>query len=267
MGIEPEILVTRSQYDEELKLVAQLEEKLASLQSEWLTRTGGLTVAPPEEYRREEREARRLERMLSSAWSDWARYMVLRRETLRRGETRRAARYLALIRETRRRVRDIQRRLGEARAELSRKILPTPELERIRSEIEETARRLERERSLLERKVVANKLIAMHKRWFYESPRGRHHDISIEAIASIVVDSDEPKEKYEDTLRRFLEDEMYRTPNFERLTELTEEVVGFEEKLVHPARHPVRGPELHTLEWWHRVFAKAQLLLEDFMPE
>jgi hypothetical protein len=263
---EEEILVTRREYEEEQKLVSQLETQLTELESKWLERTRGLILVSPEEYRREVNEIRRLETQLRELWSRWGRYMWLRRETLRRGEERRAAAYLGLIRRIRSDISTIQRTLTAARTELSRKTVITPELQTLRAQLEETQRKLEYERDRLERKVIANKLIAMHKRWVYDSPRGPYHDISIEAVASMIIDSDEPKEKYEETLKKFIEDEMYKTPGFERLTDLTEKVEGFEEKLVHPRKHPLRGPELHTLEWWHTVFTVAQLKLEDFLP-
>jgi len=122
------------------------------------------------------------------------------------------------------------------------------------------------ERELISRKVikppVKNKIIALHKRWTYKSPRGKHHDISIEAIATIIVPETEPKENYEDTLKDALEDYMYSTPGFERLTDLSEEVVGFEEK---PTDKPARGVEVHQLEWWHKIPKTAQLKITQWL--
>jgi hypothetical protein len=276
---EEEILVTRREYEEERKLVSQLEAQLIELQAKWLEKTKGLEIVPAEEYRREKREIELLERELRKLWSDWGWYMYQRRIALEEAEryrgtpelyrraTARAGRYLALIRETIRAIREMSRALASARAAFERKLVATPELASLRRMMEETQRKLEYERERLERKVIANKLIAMHKRWFYDSPRGAYHDISIEAVASMVIDSDEPKEKYEKTLKEFMEDKMYEKPGFERLTDLTEEVVGFEEKLVHPRKHPLRGPELHTLEWWHEIFKTAQLKITDFMRD
>jgi hypothetical protein len=125
------------------------------------------------------------------------------------------------------------------------------------------------ERELISRKVIRppppkNKLVAMHKRWFYKSPRGTYHDISIEGVASIIIPGTERKEEYEDQLKDFLEDEMYKQEGFERLTELEEKVEGFEEK---PTDRPVRPMRLETLEWWHRVFVGAQLKITDFMRD
>jgi hypothetical protein len=125
------------------------------------------------------------------------------------------------------------------------------------------------ERELISRKVIRppppkNKLVAMHKRWFYKSPRGTYHDISIEGVASIIIPGTERKEEYEDQLKDFLEDEMYKQEGFERLTELEEKVEGFEEK---PTDRPVRPMRLETLEWWHAVFTFKQLSIEDFLRE
>jgi hypothetical protein len=123
------------------------------------------------------------------------------------------------------------------------------------------------ERERIARKIikpVKNKLVGMHKRWFYESPRGKHHDISIEAVASIIIPGTESKEEYEEQLKDFLEDEMYGQAGFERLTDLKEKVEGFEEK---PTDRPVRDMRLEKLEWWHMVFVGTQLKLTDFMRE
>jgi hypothetical protein len=125
------------------------------------------------------------------------------------------------------------------------------------------------ERELISRKVIRppppkNKLVAMHKRWFYKSPRGTYHDVSIEGVASIIIPGTERKEEYEDQLKDFLEEEMYKQEGFERLTELEERVEGFEEK---PTDRPVRDMRLETLEWWHRVFVGAQLKITDFMRD
>ena len=121
------------------------------------------------------------------------------------------------------------------------------------------------ERERIARKIVKpprNKIIALHKRWTYKSPRGRYHNISIEAIATIIVPETARKEDYEDILTDALEDELYSTPGFERLTELEQEVVGFEEKLTDL---PERGVEVHQLEWWHKVPRKAQLEITQWL--
>lgn len=126
---------------------------------------------------------------------------------------------------------------------------------------------IEEERSRISRKTIYpplgyNKLLAMHKRWFYPSKRGTGHDISIEAIASMVVGAEESKEQYKELLMDFLETEMRKEHGFERLTELEERVEGFEEKLT---REQPRPPRLETLEWWHKVFTSKQLDLDEFM--
>jgi hypothetical protein len=122
------------------------------------------------------------------------------------------------------------------------------------------------ERELIARKVikppVRNKIIALHKRWSYKSPRGKYHDISLEGIATIIVPETERKEDYEDILRDALEDYMYSQPGFERLTELSQEVIGFEEK---PTDKPTRGVEVHQLEWWHTVPKTAQLKITQWL--
>jgi hypothetical protein len=109
-----------------------------------------------------------------------------------------------------------------------------------------------------------NKLVAMHKRWFYKSPRGTYHDVSIEGVASIIIPGTERKEDYEAMLIDALEDHMYSQPGFERLTELEERVEGFEER---PTDKPIRDIRIETLEWWHKVFVGTQLKLTDFMVE
>lgn len=133
----------------------------------------------------------------------------------------------------------------------------------MRSELDEIL--AERER--IARKIikpVKNKLVAMHKRWFYKSPRGTYHNISVEGVASIIIPGTESKEDYEEELKSFLEDEMYAQEGFERLTNLEERVEGFEEKLTD---RPVRPMRLEKLEWWHEVFETTQLKLDEFMRD
>ena len=123
------------------------------------------------------------------------------------------------------------------------------------------------ERERIARKIikpVKNKLVAMHKRWFYKSPRGTYHNISVEGVASIIIPGTESKEDYEEELKSFLEDEMYAQEGFERLTNLEERVEGFEEKLTD---RPVRPMRLEKLEWWHEVFETTQLKLDEFMRD
>jgi hypothetical protein len=122
------------------------------------------------------------------------------------------------------------------------------------------------EHELMARKVirppVKNKIIALHKRWSYKSPRGKYHNISVEAIATVIVPETERKEDYEDMLRDALEDYMYSQPGFERLTELSQEVIGFEQK---PTDKPTRDVEVHQLEWFHTIPKTAQLKITEWL--
>jgi hypothetical protein len=122
------------------------------------------------------------------------------------------------------------------------------------------------EHELMARKVirppVKNKIIALHKRWSYKSPRTKHHDISVEGVATIIVPETERKEDYEDMLRDALEDYMYSQPGFERLTELSQEVIGFEQK---PTDKPTRDVEVHQLEWFHTIPKTAQLKITEWL--
>ena len=123
------------------------------------------------------------------------------------------------------------------------------------------------ERELIARKVIKppppkNKLVAMHKRWFYKSPRGTYHDISVEMCATIIIPGTERKEDYETMLIDALEDYMYSQPGFERLTDLSQEVVGFVET---PTDKPVRDVEIEAIEWWHSIPKTPQLKITDFL--
>jgi len=275
MAEEP-IYVSPEEFEAEERRISELERRLSELES----RLDTFVEAHPErrlvtreEYEREQLEILDLERRLSEEWSKWGYYMHMRGRTLRLSRTaptpeerefyrRSAAAYLGLIRTTRTRIAELQRRIREARSELERKLILPPEIERIMREIERVREELQRERERFERKVVMNKLVALHKRWYYESPRGRYHDISIEGVASIIIPPDEKKEDYEQELRSALEEHLFAQPGFERLTDLTQEVVGFQEKYT---RQPTRGVEIETLEWWHKVFTQAQLRLDDFL--
>lgn len=139
------------------------------------------------------------------------------------------------------------------------------DLERWSSEIAKLRETIPREEARLQQKrryLPPNKMVALHKRWQYKSARGKGHDISIEGVASVIIRGDEKKEDYEETLKSALEEQLRETAGFERLADLPQEILGFEEK---PTDKPVRGVEIETLEWWHKVFKLRQLRLEDFL--
>jgi predicted RNase H-like nuclease (RuvC/YqgF family) len=303
------ILVTRRRYEEEKRLVEELQRRLSELQARWDEAVRGRVVVPPEEYERERAELSRVEAELRAAWSEWGRsaarlrWLYRRRDELRARreelleqarraraegreedaaalmeEHRRLGRELLRVggyitdarfalREAVRRAAALRRESARLRGELARKVILTPELRALRAEIDSLQRRVEEESERLSRKVIGNKLIVLHKKWEYKDPKGRpYRNLSVEAVASIVVDSDEPKEKYEDQLKMFLEDTLNETPGFDQLYNTSEDVMGFEEKLVHPDEYPLRGPEFHRLEWWHALYKGAQLKITDFLP-
>jgi len=272
-AVRGKVIVTPEEYERERAELSRAEAELRAAWSEWGRAMARLRWLY---RRRDELRARRreLDALLRRARAErWPPERVAELEAERRavvGELMRVGGYMTdarfAVREAARRAAALRRELRRIREELARKAVLTPELRELRERMEALGRRLEKETERLSRKVIANKLIAMHKRWAYASPRGIYHDISIEAVASIVVDSDEPKEKYEEALMTFLKDKMASLEGFERLKEISEEVVGFEEKLVHPDRYPMRGPELHAIEWWHKIFEKAQLKITDFLP-
>ena len=275
MAEEP-IYVTPEDFESEERRLYELDTRLAELEDRldaFVSAHPERLIVSREEYEREQLEIQDLERRLRDEFSHWGHYMALRRVTLRRSRTaptpaerayyaRAAAAYLGLIRRTRRTITEIQRRVRDARARLARKLIRPPWIEDLLREISEVREELQRERERFERKVVMNKLVALHKRWYYESPRGRYHDISIEGVASIIIPPDEKKEDYEQELRSALEEHLFAQPGFERLTGLKQEVVGFQEKYT---RQPTRGVEIETLKWWHKVFTQAQLRLDDFL--
>jgi DNA repair exonuclease SbcCD ATPase subunit len=263
---EERILVDRKEWLEEKERIEELEARFRELEDKYnafVASHPGRLIVSPEEYAREQAEIAKLEEALRDAWHRWGFYMWSRRSTLAAGLERAAATYLGLIRRARYEIRELQIRIADARAELHRKVVLPPEIQSLVAEMEELRAELQTELERFRRKVVGNKLIALHKRWFYESPR-RGHDISIEGIVSMVIPSDENKEDYEQMLIDSLEDHLFAQPGFERLTELSEEVIGFEEKLTE---EPVRPPRVENLNWWHAVFFLPQMNIREFMEE
>jgi len=114
----------------------------------------------------------------------------------------------------------------------------------------------------LEKKIIKKKLIALHKRWFYDSKRGKGHDISIEGVATIIVPWEEKKEDYKSDLEKALKDKLLTYDGFERLEdELTQETVGFEEVETDEAERGVRAEQI---EWAHQIITR-QLDIRDFL--
>lgn len=106
------------------------------------------------------------------------------------------------------------------------------------------------------------KLVALHKRWFYDSPRGKGHDISIELIATVVIPMNERKEDYEAELERAMKAKVLEYAGFERLeNELSSEVLGFEEVETDEEERDVRVEEV---VWEHKIVEK-QLRIEDYL--
>jgi len=272
-AVRGRVVVPPEEYERERAELSRVEAELRAAWSEWGRSAARLRWL----YRRRDELRARREELLEQARRARAEgreeeaaalmeeHRRLGRELLRVGGYITDA--LFAVREAARRAAALRRESGRLRGELARKVVLTPELRALRAEIDSLQRRVEEESERLSRKVIGNKLVALHKRWVYESrPGGKRHDLSIEAVASMVVDTDVPTEECEEALKAFLEDEMTATPGFERLYDVGEDVVGFEEKLVHPDEYPLRGPQLHTLEWWHRVFAEPQLKITDFLP-
>ncbi|MEM2946278.1 MAG: hypothetical protein QXI87_08035 [Thermoproteota archaeon] len=206
-----------------------------------------------------------------------------REEIIRRLEAevprpwRRVAAYRGWQTRDRRRIEDIRRELASLRKSLGTlriwQIREEPLLTRLTSLREDLTAITGRiatlrteiateETRLEEKRKFVNKLIALHKRWFYESPRGTYHNISIEAIATIIVPATERKEDYEDKLREAMEEHLFGKPGFERLTELSEEILGFEETYTD---QKARGIVVEDLRWQHKIVKEKQLKIEDFL--
>lgn len=115
----------------------------------------------------------------------------------------------------------------------------------------------------LEAKIpVLNKIVALHKRWFYKSPRGRGHNISIEGIATIIIPAEEKKEDYESELKEALEKELLGTPGFDRLeAALSQELLGFEESMT---KEEPRGIIVEEVKWWHKI-VERQLTIREYL--
>jgi hypothetical protein len=115
---------------------------------------------------------------------------------------------------------------------------------------------------LEEKIIVKNKLVALHKRWFYDSKRGRGHDISIEIIATVVIPGNENKEDYEKALEQAMKEHLYGQEGFEQLEEvLSEELLGFEEVETDEA---IRGIKVEEITWDHRI-VERQLDIKNFL--
>ena len=264
---EEEILVTRSEYRRELMELEAMEGELSRLREEWWRRTEGYRVVPRREFERMQEELMEMARELDGLYSERGRWLALRRWALRVGDAATAEEALVRIRELSSRIRELSRRMEEETARLRAVIPITPELEELASEMERLEGRIRYERERISRKVIANKLVAMHKRWFYASPR-RGHDISVEGIASVVIDSDEGKEAYAKALESALWSAFRSQRGFDRLERCAEQqVLGFEEKLVHPRDFPISyEPRVEWLDWRHAI-VKPQLSLEDFLRD
>lgn len=114
----------------------------------------------------------------------------------------------------------------------------------------------------LEAKIVKRKLVALHKRWFYNSPRGPGHDISIEMIATVIIPFKERKEDYEAELERAMKAKILDQAGFESLEgELEQEVLGFEEVETDEEERDV---VVESIKWQHKV-AEKQLRIEDYL--
>jgi hypothetical protein len=141
-------------------------------------------------------------------------------------------------------------------------------VDHLASRIQELEGQIQAEESRLSRKKVKppekppkNLIIALHKRWQYKSSRGAGHDISIEAVATIIVGPEAHKEDYEDELERALEEAMHNQPGFERLIWVTPEVLGFEERLTDQKQ---RGIKVEQVSWEHKI-VQRQLNITDFL--
>lgn len=113
----------------------------------------------------------------------------------------------------------------------------------------------------ISRKVFKNLMIALHKRWYYESSRGPGHNISIEGIATVVVDPSEKKEDHESDLQEALETKLRNTVGFEKLSHLDEEVIGFEATYTDEKQ---RGVVVEEFVWEHKIVT-GQLRITDYI--
>lgn len=113
----------------------------------------------------------------------------------------------------------------------------------------------------ISRKVFKNLMVALHKRWYYESSRGPGHNISIEGIATVVVDPADKKEDHEDELQEALANKLRNTVGFERLSHLDEEVLGFEATYTDEKQ---RGVVVDEFVWEHKIVT-GQLRITDYI--
>ena len=224
--------------------------------------------------------AERLRARLPTA-PDWEKPSILRE--LERAEAA-ARRYTVLAREYLREMRRLEREIPRLRSELKAKTISIDmiwyeyrlrELEEERerlfkeeislrsrlAEVEWEAKELSERLRVLEeehgRKKVYRKLIAVHKRWQYESRR-KGHDIMIEAIGTAIISYGEDEYRWISEIKDMLWDEVARefaggegAVGWESLKgALIQETVGVQVKYT---KLPPRGFILEKLKWTHTI--------------
>jgi hypothetical protein len=135
-----------------------------------------------------------------------------------------------------------------------RKPAPPPELV-------EKLRRLEEEHK---RKKIYRKLLALHKRWQYESSKGKRgkpgHDLMIEGIATMIIEGWEDEWEYKRKMNKAIWDEVdkrfrggYWEVGWEELKRIfsgQEETVGFQVKYT---KLPPRDIVIEEIDWTHTI--------------
>jgi len=161
MGEEGPIYVTEAELRREEESLYEKEARLGELEARWDTFAAQhpeAMLVSLEDYRRERAELGGLTVRLRAQWSRWGYFMRQRALAMRRGETRRAATYLALIRGVIPAIRETRARLESSRTWFRRKVVVPAEFLAVRAEIQRLEAETEAERERIARKEVVEEV-------------------------------------------------------------------------------------------------------------
>jgi len=192
------------------------------------------------------REMRRLEKELPQAWAELKRKIILPDKEY----------YERRLEELRRTEEQLKSQMEELQAELK-----AAKKEKPPKELIEKLRKLEEEHK---KKKIYRKLVALHKRWQYESSKGKRgkkgHDLMIEGIATVIIEGWEDEWEYKRKMNKAIWDEVdkrfrgdYGEIGWEELKRIfsgQEETVGFQVKYT---KLPPRDIVIEEIDWVHTI--------------
>jgi DNA repair exonuclease SbcCD ATPase subunit len=235
----------RKKMEEELAKCEEEYRKWSDLAGEYASEMRSLEREIDEVSREIDRRTEELKRKVVSPW-------VLEYQARLRDIDRRIEEAEVKGEERMRKIEEEASRLTAERMKMLeelRKPAPPPELV-------EKLRKLEEEHK---KKKIYRKLVALHKRWQYESHR-KGHDLMIEGIATVIIegweDEWEYKRKMNDAIWRAV-DERFRGGYWEvgweelkRIFSGQEETVGFQVKYT---KLPPRDIIIEEIDWDHTI--------------